>query len=271
MRLGWRLALVLLLAAMSLRSAFADPLVIGETFTLRSVGLSEERRINVYLPAAYAEGKDTRLPVLYMADGGVQEDFVHIAGLVQILSANGSMRPFILVGVENTERRRDLTGPTTDPEDLKMAPRAGGSVKFRTFVRDELMLAIKARYRTTDERAIIGESLAGLFVVETMLVEPKLFDTYIAVDPSLWWNKSALIKQAEALLKKRPKVSSTLFVAGSGGEGNGGVVDAFAAVLKAHAPADLNWHHEAMPDETHGTIFHPAALKALRSLFKPKA
>ncbi len=270
MRFGWRLALVLLLAVMPWR-AFADPLVIGETFTLRSVGLNEERRINVYLPAAYSTGNDAHLPVLYMADGGLQEDFPHIAGLVQILAANGSMRPFILVGIENTERRRDLTGPTDDPEDLKMAPHAGGSAKFRTFMRDELMPAIKARYRTTDERAVIGESLAGLFVVETLLLEPKLFDTYIAVDPSLWWNKQTLVKQAEVHLKKRQGVASTLFLAGSGGEGNGGVVEAFGVALKVHAPANLRWQHETMTGETHGTIFHPAALKALRTLFKPKA
>jgi uncharacterized protein len=47
------------------------------------------------------------------------------------------------------------------------------------------MPAIDARYRSTRERAIVGESLAGLFVVETLLRESTLFDHYVAFDPSL--------------------------------------------------------------------------------------
>src|SRR4029079_2326729 len=105
-----------------------------DTFTVHSKILSEERRINVYLPPAYGATPTTALPVLYMPDGGVAEDFIHVAGLVQVLTGNGTMRPFILVGIENTERRRDLTGPTENPEDRKIAPRVGGSAAFRKFL-----------------------------------------------------------------------------------------------------------------------------------------
>ena len=96
------------------------PLVIGETFTIQSARLNETRRINVYIPPGYAESATTRLPVLYMPDGGIGEDFLHVAGLVQISVMNGTMRPFLLVGIENTERRRDMTGPTTSEEDRKI-------------------------------------------------------------------------------------------------------------------------------------------------------
>ncbi len=165
----------------------AASLVIGDTFTVESNAVGETRRINVYLPPGYAESGETRFPVLYMPDGGVAEDFLHVAGLVQVGVGNGTMRPFILVGIENTERRRDLTGPTENAEDKKIAPRVGGSEAFRKFVREELMPEVKTRYRTTDEAAVIGESLAGCWVVETFLLEPDLFDTYIAFDPSFWW------------------------------------------------------------------------------------
>ena len=87
----------------------AAPLAIGDTFTLDSKVLSEVRRINVYAPVGYAQSKDLKLPVLYMLDGGMAEDFLHIAGLVEVSSGNGTMRPFIVVGIENTARRRDLT------------------------------------------------------------------------------------------------------------------------------------------------------------------
>src|SRR5690349_7925182 len=98
-------------------AAAVSPLTIGETFTIESKVLKETRRINVYVPPGYTTSNDVRLPVLYMPDGGIGEDFLHIAGLLQVSIANETMRPFMLVGIENTARRRDLTGPTQNAED----------------------------------------------------------------------------------------------------------------------------------------------------------
>jgi predicted alpha/beta superfamily hydrolase len=245
----------------------AQPLTIGETFTIQSATLREERRINVYLPAGYSSS-ETRFPVLYMPDGGVAEDFVHVAGLLQVLSGNGTMRPFVLVGIENTERRRDLTGPTSNAEDKKIAPRVGGSEAFRSFLREELIPAIATRYRTTNERAIVGESLAGLFIVETFVVQPELFDTYIAFDPSLWWNDEGLTVEAAKRIKAGAKFGKRLFVATSN---EAGIVAATQRFLKTLGPSrpEAVVRYEPLPEETHATIYHPAALRAFRALFAP--
>lgn len=248
----------------------AAPLVIGETFTLRSRALNETRRINVYLPDDYKRSADARLPVLYMPDGGMAEDFLHIAGLVQVSTGNGTMRPFLLVGIENTERRRDTTGPTENEDDKKIAPRVGGSAAFRKFIREELMPEVKRRYRTTDEKAIVGESLAGLFVIETFLREPDMFDTYIAFDPSLWWNDGKLLKSAGELMRANPKLSKNVYFAAGGDKGVAEGIQPLANAFAKNAPAGVKWHYEKMPDEKHSTIFHPGALKAFRALFKPE-
>jgi len=210
--------------------------------------------------------------VLYMPDGGLAEDFLHVAGLVEVSVGNETMRPFILVGIENTERRRDLTGPTDNAKDKTIAPRVGGSVLFRKFIRDELMPDINKRYRTTDETAIVGESLAGLFVVETFFLEPDLFDIYIAIDPSLWWNDHKLVDGAAASLYARPRLAKSLFLASSS-EFIGDVdqTKVLADLLKADAPAGVTWHYEAMPQEKHATIYQPAALKAFRLMLAPTA
>lgn len=247
----------------------ASPLAIGETFTIQSASLGETRRINVYLPPGYAESKDVRLPVLYMPDGGMAEDFLHVAGLVQVSVGNATMRPFLLVGIENTQRRRDLSGPTENAEDRKMAPQVGGSAVFRRFIRTELMPVIKSRYRTTDETAIIGESLAGLFVVETFFLDPNMFDTYIAFDPSLWWNDGGLLRTASEALRVGGNRRRSLYLASSS-EDRGDLTKQLADVLRKEAPAAVTWHYEPMPNETHATIYHPAALLALRRLFKPE-
>ena len=252
------------------RGGASTPLVIGETFTIESKVLNETRRINVYLPPPYAASATARLPVLYMPDGGMAEDFLHVAGLIQVSVGNATMRPFVLVGIENTQRRRDLTGPTQDDEDRKIAPQVGGSAAFRRFIRSELMPAVTSRYRTTGETAIIGESLAGLFIVETFFLEPDLFDTFIAFDPSLWWNRDDLVTTAGRRLAGPANRPKTLYLASSGEEEMARLTGALAGHLRRGAPASLKWHYEAMPSETHGTIYHPAALAALRRLFKPE-
>jgi predicted alpha/beta superfamily hydrolase len=247
-----------------------SPLVIGDTFTMESKALGETRRINVYLPPGYKESADLRIPVLYMPDGGMAEDFLHVAGLVQISVTNGTMRPFLLVGIENTQRRRDMTGPTENENDKKIAPQVGGSAAFRKFIRTELMPAIRGRYRTTGETAIVGESLAGLFVVETFFLEPDLFDTYIAIDPSLWWNDEKLLNGAAEQLRARPKLEKTLYFASSDEKGIVATAQRLAGILTKSAPSMLHWHYESMPEEQHSTIYQPAALKAFRAVLKPR-
>lgn len=245
----------------------AAPLTVGETFTINSRVLGEVRRINVYRPPAYGEAVDAPRPVLYMLDGGIEEDFLHVAGLVQVSVGNGTMRPFLLVGIENTARRRDLTGPTDNGEDRKIAPVVGGSAAFRRFIRSELIPEVRARYRTTGESAVVGESLAGLFVVETLLTEPDLFDTYVAFDPSLWWNDGKLVDGAASRLSAA--AGRSLYLASSNQPDIAALTRRLADVLGAQAPEGVSWHYEAMPEESHATIYHPAALRAFRELFRP--
>ncbi len=204
-----------------------------------------------------------------MPDGGLQEDFPHIASTIDAGIKAGEMRPLILVGIENTERRRDVTGPTEVEEDRKIAPRVGGSAAFRGFIRDELMPEVGKRYRGTDETGIIGESLAGLFIVETFFLEPDLFDTYIALSPSIWWNKEELVRKAGERLKARPGLRGTLYLASAGDDV---VLEGarLAEVLRANAPAGLRWQYKPRPDLTHATIYRAVAPQVLRELFPPE-
>jgi predicted alpha/beta superfamily hydrolase len=244
-------------------AAAASPLTIGDTFLIDSAVLGEQRRINVYVPRGQAPGQ--ALPVLYMPDGGLDEDFLHVAGLLQVGNGNGTTRPFLLVGIENTERRRDLTGPTTSAKDRAIAPRVGASQRFRQFLRTELMPHIASRYRVTNERAIVGESLAGLFVVETLLLEPDLFDTYIAIDPSLWWNHGALARQLSAA---PPTFNNkALYIATSSDAGL--VIDGADADGAFARSAGLHYRHRTWLEETHATVYHPAALAAFRDMLRP--
>lgn len=247
------------------------PLVIGETFTLHSVILDETRRINVFKPSYYGEPITNPLPVMYMPDGGIHEDFMHIAGLLDVGFVNGTLRPFLLVGIENTERARDMTGPTSDPEDKAIAERVGESDRFRAFIRTELMPAIDERYDTTDETAVIGESLAGLFVVETLLREPNLFDTYIAVDPSLWWNNESLVEISQKRFQEPLFAGKSLFLAASDTETIKEPAAELAGIIKRLQPEGLKLEYHPYPQEKHHSVYHPAAFDATRLLISAEA
>lgn len=236
---------------------------LGDTFTIDSKVLGERRTINVYVPPDYAKGGP--FPVLYMPDGGMKEDFPHVVGVVDVSIKNAVIRPLIVVGIENTERRRDLAPMTEVAEEKQLAPRAGGTDKFRAFLRDELKPAIAARYRITAESGIIGESAAGLFVVETFLLEPTLFDHYIAADPSVWWNEQALVRSAHPKLAWWSAGPKSLYMANSS-QGDAEGIAVLTRALASYAPP-VAWTFEPMPDELHGTIYPRAALRGIRRIF----
>jgi predicted alpha/beta superfamily hydrolase len=240
-----------------------DPVPRHATFTIESKAVNEKRVINVYTPPGYGSSGGQKYPVLYMPDGGMKEDFPHVANTVDSLIAARAIPPMIVVGIENTERRRDVTGPTTVKSDSAIAPRVGGSAAFRAFIQDELIPDIERRYRTTPERTIVGESLAGLFVVETFLLEPRLFRSAIALSPSLWWNGGALLAQAAELIRASASVRHTLFLTAATEPGIAAETQRLAGILEANPSKDLIWHYEPRPDLEHGNIFRrafPAAL-----------
>ena len=258
------------LALLALAALAPDPAPAYRSFTMESAVLAETRRINVYTPPGYDAG-DARFPVVYMPDGGVEEDFPHLSNTIDVAIRAGEMRPVILVGIENTQRRRDTTGPTEVEEDRKIAPKVGGSAGFRRFIADELIPEIGRRYRVGEETAIIGESLAGLFIVETFFLEPELFDTYVALSPSLWWNADELVRKAADRLSARPGLEATLYLSAADEEGIAPQTERLAGILRERAPSGLRWIYEPRPDLRHDNIYRTVSPGVLRALFGPRA
>lgn len=267
-------ALACLLLALAAPVAAAEPdeaLPAHESFTLDSRQLGETRRLNVYLPPRYGVDADARYPVLYMPDGGLQEDFPHVAATVDRAIRAGQMRAMIVVGIENTQRRRDMTGPTEVQSDRAIAPRVGGSAAFRAFLAQELMPQVRRRYRCGGGDALVGESLAGLFVMETFFLQPELFDTYVALSPSLWWNGKALANGAAQRLKAWPAQGpkKVLYFATASDDDVDDAARALAGVFGANAPAWLDWRFQRWSALQHSTIYRGAAPEVFRALFPP--
>ena len=239
-----------------------DPIPEHETFTIKSKQIGENRIINIWTPENYKTSSNS-LPVMYMADGGIKEDFPHIANTLAKLIKERKIKPIILVGIENTQRRRDLTGFTEVEKDKKIAPVVGGSEKFRAFIKEELFPEINKRYRTTNEKSIIGESASGLFVMETFFLTPEMFDNYIAFDPSLWWNNHHLVRTAKEYLTKLPPTEKRLWFAGSQATDISPYTKELANILKAENITNLKWKYSDEPKEKHNTIFRATKEKAI--------
>lgn len=246
-----------------------DPVLPHETFVLQSSGLGEERRINVYLPPGYRDASAS-FAVLYMPDGGIGEDFPHITNTVDALIEEGAIAPCLVVGIENTQRRRDLTGPTTVAKDRQIAPVVGGSAAFRAFVADELIPQIERRYRCTPQRAIVGESLAGLFVIETFLLTPSLFERCIAMSPSLWWNDHDLVRRAATLVNAKVERPRHLWFTTANETDIAPHCDQLSQVLDEQRPADLQWTYAPRQDLEHHTIFRGTKEVAFRAVLWPR-
>lgn len=260
-------------AAAAAQDNDGTPVTIGMTHLITATAFEGDRRITVRLPPGYAEQPDQRFPVVYLIDGGPQQDFPHIAGIVQSRDMNYSFERFILVGIETVNRRSELSPPVRPEalEDYKanLGVTPGGADNFRTFIADDVKPWVEARYRTSGHNAIMGESLAALFVIETLFEAPQLFDDWIAVSPSMWFDNMKLARQAEYRIKTVPAGNERLYltVANEGYRHEEGI-ERFVDALRNDAPAGWEWAYVPLGEsETHGTIYHTAALDAFRLLY----
>ncbi|MDP3801304.1 alpha/beta hydrolase [Brevundimonas sp.] len=259
------LSLTLTPAAAAQTPGFA-PIVIGQSYALPSGIMGGTREINVWLPPGYA-GSGQTYPVLFVLDGGQAQDFHHISGLAQLGTVNGTTRDVIVVGVASVDRRNELALPTDNAELIARYPTQGDSARFRRFVAEEVQPFVDGRFRTNGETALMGESLAGLFVVETFLKEPQMFDAFVAVSPSLWWDGGRLARQSGAHLRDHSNDPRTLILTmGNEGAEAQALMETLTANLRDHALPGVAWDFQPRPTETHATIYHSAALDAFRRL-----
>jgi predicted alpha/beta superfamily hydrolase len=236
-------------------------LVIGSIIKIESKILAEERPLWIYLPDKYDDSED-KYPVFYLLDG--KYNFHHATGIVQFLSSLSIIPKMIVVAVLNTDRNRDFL-----PTRVDDFPETAGADKFIEFFKDELIPYIDKTYRTVPYRILCGHSFGGLFIVYFMLNNPSLFNAYIAVSPSLYWDDRLVFKKAEQLFKNEPGLKSFLYFTLAGGDREGIQVSnrGFEEFLKTRAPKELLWHFRYLEKESHGSTVHRSVYYALEALY----
>lgn len=244
------------------------PFELGIIRELQSTELNEKRILNIYLPEGYHKDSVKKYPVIYLLDGSSNEDFIHTVGLVQFLTMINSIPASIVVGIGNVDRKRDFTFPSSIEGDRKLVPTSGGSAKFMSFIEKELQPFVRQNYNVSSESTIIGQSLGGLFATEVLLKKPSLFENYVIVSPSLWWDSVSLLENTPALLKTPVSIDTRVFIC-VGNEGKEMMMPAMklTSLLKSNYKRKEQIEYTFLPDESHLTILHRSLYKAFEFLY----
>ncbi|WP_405205327.1 alpha/beta hydrolase-fold protein [Aquimarina sp. LLG6339-5] len=254
--------LLLLVITFNTFGQFTDNALIPvERHSLNSSVLQEKRSFQVYLPPSYFYSDQGNFPVIYLMDGDY--NFYHDSGLVEFLSSVADKIPeMIVVAISDkgSVKYREYCRPNAEGSE------GGSANKFMSFLEQELKPLVNKKYRTSSYDILVGHSMGGLFVVNHYLEKQTAFDSFIAIDPSLWWNDYILNKTADTVFKNQKELSTNLFLSLANTKGMG--VRGFVGVLDKYFPYDTNWSFTYYKDENHGSV-HMIALKdALIQLFK---
>ena len=229
-------------------STKSDSITIGATHTISSKILNEDREIIISLPEGYTKSNAT-YPVLYLTDGF--QNIEHVRGSVEILTRTGNIAPVIIVGIKSINRLRDFTY-TSNENQLK----SGGGKDFLAFIETELIPYIDKTYRTNTFRILEGHSLGGLFTASTLIEKPDIFQAYIVISPSFWWNDQELTKKAGAYFSANLKLEKLLFFGVGKDEstedfGMRKDLTNFITVLNTNKPPKLDIEHREFDNEGH--------------------
>jgi predicted alpha/beta superfamily hydrolase len=252
-----------------------------DRITLESKVFGENRSIYIQCPKPNPKNPAAAYPVLYLLDGESHFDLVSQQCTYLSRWDVNVMPEMIVVGIVNTNRVRDLT-PThsvldyygkTDTSATSWLKPSGGNEKFFRFIQDELMPYINSHYKTQPFKIFAGHSFGGITVVNCLLTHPELFNAYVAVSSSLWWDFGYVLKLADQKLKKGSTLDKILFCS----DGNEGVSDkstfhsnllTFDSLIHTRDLSGLSYKYVYYPEESHMSEPLFAYADALRFIFK---
>jgi uncharacterized protein len=256
---------------------------IGQRLKIRSQVLNEDREAWVYLPPSYTDKyfQEQRYPVIYVLDGDAH--FYSLSGLIHILASgvNGTyvIPEMIVVAILNTDRTRDMTPTQTtvgvDKKKWDFLASSGGNDKFLSFLKDELAPKIESTFRTVPYRVFVGHSFGGLSVLNALYSMPDLFNAYVLIDPSLWWDDQVMIDRAAEQLMKSDLRGKSLFVAQGNTTNSWDSINyhfesirEFSTILETRNHSGIRWQYKYYPDDGHSSVAFPATTDALRFIFR---
>ncbi len=233
------------------------------TDTIKSEILQEQRKIEIVLPNTFSTKSKKKYGVIYVTDGNDKNIDV-IRNAQEFIVKNGKMPPMLIVAIQNTDRNRDFL--PTNQEDF---PTSGGAMQFLNFFEKELMPYINEKYPSNGTNILYGHSFGGVYAMTALLNKPHLFEAYIAVDPSFWWDDEVMIATTKEKINNPALHGKTLFYTGREGTPYKGMgIAAMDSILSAFAPAALDWKSMKYQGETHGSIRYKSVYDGLKYAYE---
>lgn len=258
-----RTVILLLFLTIGAGAVAGEPVIIGESRSIHSTILNEDREYQVALPDSYKWATNRRYPVLYVLDG--KTHFTHTTSSTSFLASRGEIPELIVVAIASTVRIRDFT--QTDWSTAWVG--GGGAGNFKRFLSSELLPEIDRTYRTDGFRILSGHSAGGQFVLYCLTAEPSLFRAYFAFSPSLDWDDNLPQRSLEKSFESTSTLPAFLYVARSDDSGRPlADYERLVETLKTKSPQGFRWHSQAYPDETHTSVPLLAQIDALRHLYE---
>jgi len=213
----------------------------SQTFTHKMISEEHiEYIIKVTPPPNYDDSKV--YPTLYYLDAWWLEDIVK--GTYTLLNYSGAVKEVLLVGISidgdelkfNERRTLDYTPAPYDLDSMKFtfsiplkptpllvtSDNSGAASTFRKFLSNKVFPEISKHYAVNqNDRALLGHSFGGLFGIYDMAERDHLFNSYIIISPSLWWNRSAKLYEKIAQTFKTRDTPINLFFCYGESENNG--------------------------------------------------
>jgi hypothetical protein len=255
---------LIIFLSLNIFSQNTDDIVIAKKIRIESTVLDEERTIFVSTPSDYDQST-TAYPVMYVLDGS--ENTIHfVSGLISNLSESTLCPNMIIVAIANTDRFRDMT-PT--PYDRDPNRPSGGADKFLKFIETELFPFIENEYRTLPYRLFKGHSASGICVTHAFLSHNHMFNAYIGISPSMWWDSNLFSKTADEKLTGMNLKHKCFYFSIGSKETTHNVEGAqsFSEVLIKNNPKDLKWKFDHIQNEDHGSQGTIAMYNALRFIY----
>lgn len=267
MKLKLSIVISSLLISLLTKAQSVNELTIGKTIEFESSFLNETRKLNIYLPSDFDSTK--KYSVIYLLDGSIDEDFIHVVGLLQFFNMTFQMPPSIVVGITNVDRKRDFTFATKDTSLQREFPTAGHSDKFISFIEYELQPYIGNEFPIGPEKMLIGQSLGGLLASEILLKRPHLFTTYFITSPSLWWDNETLLKNCDKYLSIEFSYAPDVYLSVGQDEHKVMIRDAKTLYNKIKNNSSFDEvHFNLMPHEDHASILHNSLYQGFLTYLK---
>lgn len=267
------LTFVILYILSGLQTTFGQnetDIIMGSKFVIKSNILDEERTCLISLPDSYNESSDVdkRYPVIILLDGNTH--FKIASGILHFMSSNRNqnnlMPESIIIAIENVDRERDFT---VTKIKTKRPNNMGGGRIFLNFIEKELLPYIDKKYKTKPFRTLIGHSLGGLLTLNSYMDKNSVFNAYISIDPSIWWNEEMMKNKVDAI--SSISLDKKLYIATANqGEANykrnKQRHDSIYTLIKKKSDKPLNIEIEYFENENHRSVPLIALYQGLKYL-----